>query len=419
MPCDLRTWSDRHASMPRPRRLQLPSPGAAWRATVKNGTDCGGERHADRFAATHAALKNADVLLQPTLDSPFRDRIDALTRTPDGWVATLFTPTLQPDEKHTARFARALVPFVAALGPVRATLVHIHRSADSASPPETRWFKSIDVTGAVASALPAATAEAARVRALLSATTPPTVAMGAHCAADPCPYFQRCAAIPNATPPPPEARDLVTEETITKARAKFAALPKPWGWFDIERVMPGLPLRADDKPYTNIPSQWALLVDDGVRTTQHTYLADRLDEAEHKFIGSFLEATEGVETIFVWSNFERTALNSLAERFPHHRAALQSRVGRVVDALKLVQAFRPGRKTSLKLVAKAVLPVDPYRDLHVQDGQFASDLTLVALDPATPAEQREQLRKDLIAYNLCDVTTMASVVATLCGGEAP
>ncbi len=420
--CDLRTWNERRDRAPRPPPRPRPTPpNAIWRASIANGVDCGRDHYADRVAATRAALDTAAVVLQPTLPSPFNDRLDALTRTPEGWVATMVFTAKQFKPDQLPRFARALLPFAESLGPMRATLLYVDPDATRRDTPDepASWFKSVDVTDAMAQHLPAAAAEAAKLSRFLESDTPPTVAMGAHCLDGPCAYVERCSGLPGATPPAEDPPELVTPEVIDQACKIFAAFPRPWAYFDIETVNPALPLRPGDTPYQVISAQWALIIDDGQSTTTHTFLADDLVGAEAAFVTSFLEATEGLATIFVWSPYERQQLSSLASRFPAFQAALNGRIGRLQDALKLVGRLRPGRKTGLKSVSQALVPDQPYSDLAIADGRVAGDLILVALDPAVPIDTREALRRDLIAYNVHDVKMMAAIVAVLCGGSPP
>jgi hypothetical protein len=60
---------------------------------------------------------------------------------------------------------------------------------------------------------------------------------------------------------------------------------------------------------------------------------------------------------------------------------------------------------SLKSVLPAIIPEMSYANLHIQEGQLASLEYLKMIDPATPTEEKEKIRKDLLTY--CGHDTLA------------
>jgi len=62
---------------------------------------------------------------------------------------------------------------------------------------------------------------------------------------------------------------------------------------------------------------------------------------------------------------------------------------------------------SLKSVLPAVVPSMAYENLEIQEGQMASLEYLRMIDPETPPEDKEKIRKDLLTY--CAHDTMAMV----------
>ncbi|MBW1981787.1 MAG: DUF2779 domain-containing protein, partial [Deltaproteobacteria bacterium] len=64
---------------------------------------------------------------------------------------------------------------------------------------------------------------------------------------------------------------------------------------------------------------------------------------------------------------------------------------------------------SLKSVLPALVPSMSYDNLAVQEGQQASVEYLRMVDPATPPEEREKIRQDLLTYCAQDTLAMVKI----------
>ena len=117
--------------------------------------------------------------------------------------------------------------------------------------------------------------------------------------------------------------------------------------------------------------------------------------------------------IFVYNAaFEQSRIRELAERFPEHREALLAINERIVDLLPNAREryYHPSQhgSWSIKAVLPAAVPELCYNDLDgVQDGGMAMEAFLEALHPQTPAERKELIREQLLAY--CKLDTYAMV----------
>ena len=84
-------------------------------------------------------------------------------------------------------------------------------------------------------------------------------------------------------------------------------------------------------------------------------------------------------------------------------------LSRIKDLHQIIRRhyYHPGfhGSFSLKSVLPAILPEMSYANLEIQEGQLASLEYLEMIDPATPTEEKEQIKMDLLTY--CGHDTLA------------
>ena len=112
------------------------------------------------------------------------------------------------------------------------------------------------------------------------------------------------------------------------------------------------------------------------------------------------------------ASFETSRMSELATRYPHLSAALRAIIERVVDLLPIAREryYHPSQQGSwsIKRVLPAVVPELRYDALDgVQDGGGAMEAFLEAIHPDTPAERKNQIEQQLLAY--CKLDTYAMV----------
>lgn len=190
-------------------------------------------------------------------------------------------------------------------------------------------------------------------------------------------------------------------------------------WFlDFEAMSPAVPLYAGTRSFDAIPFQWSLHHRDGDGRLEHReFLADGLGDPRRALCESLLGALGTDEApIAVYSAYERTRLDALAELFPDLAGPIDSLTQRLVDLLPIVKAhvYHPafGGSFSLKDVAPALVPGFDYAGLgEIREGDAASAcFARIARGQTEPAEEA-RLRRDLLAY--CAHDTLALV--ELCG----
>ena len=147
------------------------------------------------------------------------------------------------------------------------------------------------------------------------------------------------------------------------------------------------------------------------------YLAEGPYDPQPEMAERLLEATKNAERILMYSSYERTQINQLAERVPACAGDLKALAGKMVDLLPLVRdhVYHPGFRGSfsLKYILTPLVPDLTYRDLAIVDGQTASVEIARLLFVAHLVEDRDQLRRDLLAYCERDTWAMVRLVQRL------
>jgi len=186
----------------------------------------------------------------------------------------------------------------------------------------------------------------------------------------------------------------------------------PLHFLDFETVGPAIPRYPHTRPFQTLPFQWSddLLHADG--TLEHReYLCAEDKDSREEFTRALLEALEEKGTIFIYTSYEKDLVSSLAEAFPLYRERLLALLDRFKDLHALVRKYfyHPQFHGSFSL--KDVLPAldlsMKYDRLVIREGSMASLQYLRMLDPSTPSEEKEKIRKDLLAY--CGHDTLGMV----------
>jgi hypothetical protein len=151
--------------------------------------------------------------------------------------------------------------------------------------------------------------------------------------------------------------------------------------------------------------------------THTAYLAEGPGDPRAELVERMLEATRGAERIVMYSPFERSRINELAEQVPAFADDLHALAGKLVDLLPIARnhVYHPDFKGSfsLKYILGPLVPDLTYNDLAIVDGQVASVEIARLLFVAHLVEDRDQLRRDLLAYCERDTWAMVRLVERL------
>ena len=157
---------------------------------------------------------------------------------------------------------------------------------------------------------------------------------------------------------------------------------------------------------------------DGKRTYTHqAYLAEGPGDPRPELVEQMLEATRDAERTVMYSPFERSRINELAEQLQPFAEDLHALAAKLVDLLPIVRnhVYHPdfGGSFSLKHILHPLVPDLSYHDLTVVDGQVASVEIARLLFVAHLVEDRDRLRRDLLAYCERDTWAMVRLVERL------
>jgi len=185
----------------------------------------------------------------------------------------------------------------------------------------------------------------------------------------------------------------------------------PCYYLDFETVATVLPLYADHGCHQQILTQFSLhsrISADG--KLQHCeYLANASKDCQRELTEKLIDALGNEGAIFVYSSFEKTRINAMAELYPDLAEALSSIIERLVDLLIILKehVYHPKFKGSysIKKVLPALVPDLSYDGLDIGDGDMA--ITMFAKMALGEVVDTDQVRNDLLAY--CKLDTLAMV----------
>jgi hypothetical protein len=197
-------------------------------------------------------------------------------------------------------------------------------------------------------------------------------------------------------------------------RAALSAFDGRLGFLDFETIGRAIPVWPDVGPWRQVVVQFSYHeeVPGPPGTYRHAaYLAEGPGDPREELALRLLEATAHAERIVMYSSFERTMIKDLAGWLPHLAADLVALQGKLVDLLPVMQnhVYHPRFKGSfgIKHVLNPMVPDLTYDDLAIVDGLVASVEIARLLFVAHKVRDRDQLRRDLLAY--CERDTWAMV----------
>ena len=149
------------------------------------------------------------------------------------------------------------------------------------------------------------------------------------------------------------------------------------------------------------------------------------DDPREPLARAMLEATKHADRVVMYTTFEKTRINELAEHLPHLAAPLHALREKLWDLQPVVSnhVYHPDflGSFSLKDILTPLVPDLSYDDLVIVDGMRASVeiARLLFVSGRIPPHERDKTRKDLLEY--CKKDTFATVrlverLAELAGG---
>lgn len=200
-----------------------------------------------------------------------------------------------------------------------------------------------------------------------------------------------------------------------QAAAELSAHKLPAYFLDFETILFAVPVWKGTRPYQQIPFQFSVHTLSRGGRLGHASFLDLSGNDPAKVLAEALIAALGERgPVFVYNErFEKGRISELAERFPRMRRALLAINERIVDLMKVAEAYyyHPSQQGSwsIKKVLPAAVP-DPglrYDSLAgVQDGGMAMNAYLRAVSPEASLSEKERIEKELLEYCWLDTYGM-------------
>jgi hypothetical protein len=214
-------------------------------------------------------------------------------------------------------------------------------------------------------------------------------------------------------------RDVIVsgKEWLSKELASvLAAINPPCLYLDFETMNPAIPLYTGTRPYQRQPFQWSLhRLDAGGELTHSEFLAAGADDPRRAFTESLIKELTGTEIpIVVYSGFESSVLNDMAELYPKLAKPISKIQKRLHDLYGIVRNHycHPNfmGSYSIKDVGPVLAHEVTYDDLElVRNGGDASTVFEALAKGAIAAKDVEKARQALLTYCKRDTKAMVHV----------
>lgn len=307
----------------------------------------------------------------------------------------------------------------------------------------TQLFTVADLTELVAQKAVGVPTRLAAMKAMLAQPAVPAIEPDGHCYTPyECPYWAHCTrakperwlfhlrggsriyralvekgidtidAIPETVKLSPEQRRMRDncEWVSSGLSAAMRHVHYPVHHLDFETFMPAVPRFPQTHPYETIPTQWSNHIEFEDGTVRHEdYLSDGASDPREELTTTLLKSVGHEGSICVYSSYERSVLERLAETLPHYRPQLKQVIARLWDLHEVIKEhyYHPGfsGSYSIKDVLPAVVPSLSYDNLEINDGGVAARAYYRMVFEESDWIERLRIRDALLQY--CERDTLA------------
>ncbi|MBA2487190.1 MAG: DUF2779 domain-containing protein [Nitrospira sp.] len=195
-------------------------------------------------------------------------------------------------------------------------------------------------------------------------------------------------------------------------RAALEKVIYPVHHLDFETFMPAVPKFIDTRPYQVIPTQWSNHSEQRDGTLSHAeYLCRDGRDPREELTVSLLDSLGQEGSICVYSSYERSILERLAEDFPSLKNDLKKVIARLWDLHVVIRDhyYHPAfdGSYSIKAVLPAVVPSLSYGDLAIRDGGVAACEYARMIYAVSDWIEKARIGEALLRY--CERDTLAMV----------
>lgn len=187
----------------------------------------------------------------------------------------------------------------------------------------------------------------------------------------------------------------------------------PAYYLDFETVMTVIPLYSDIAPYTQLPTQYSIhkCTSLGIIENHFEYLADPSKDSRREIAENLINDLNNEGSIIIYSNFEKTIVNSLIREFYDIADDLKKIIDRMVDLEKIIRKnfYHPGfhGSTSIKKTLPVIVPDMSYDEFSISEGDSAMAAFAYLAQGKYNNKEAEKIKKDLLTY--CKQDTLAMV----------
>lgn len=181
---------------------------------------------------------------------------------------------------------------------------------------------------------------------------------------------------------------------------------------DFETVMLAVPRYPGTRPYQALPVQWSNHIEhEHGELMHHEFLHGDGTDPRRPLAEALLDSLGSQGSICVYSPYEKSVIEQLAEALPELRAVLRALVSRIWDLHPIVKEhyYHPdfGGSFSLKEVLPALVPSLRYDDLGIREGGQAASEYYKMVFVESDWIERAKIQEALLAY--CARDTLAMV----------
>lgn len=197
-------------------------------------------------------------------------------------------------------------------------------------------------------------------------------------------------------------------------KKELQAIIWPAWYLDFETCTTALPVYDDVGPYEQVVTQYSIHMCSGLdaQPEHFEYLADPSGDCRRELAESLVTVLQGNGSIIVYSSFENSIINGLAEAFPELAVPLNKIISRLVDLCAMLRSHycHPGFKGSysIKTVLPVMVPELDYSDLAIKEGgSAAAQFAFMAKGQVSNKDEIKIIRQNLLQY--CARDTLAMV----------
>ena len=199
----------------------------------------------------------------------------------------------------------------------------------------------------------------------------------------------------------------------SRLRSSLESIDWPAFYLDFETTMTAVPVYPDIAPYTQLPTQYSIHKCSKVDTIDAhlEYLADPRRDCRRDIAKSLIRDLGNRGSIIIYSSFEKTVINGLAERYADLSSKLTVLIERMVDLEGIIRNnyYHPEFRgsTSIKRTLPVLVPEMNYDHLEIAEGSSASAAFACLALGGYDDTAAESVKKQLLEY--CKQDTLAMV----------